>query len=73
MLVFLLFSFLFLSSNPETQVFASHDGNIENSIQIDNGNNNLQEPDPPDNDDEGKDGIEEDWMFGKMKTIRNLT
>lgn len=69
-IVFLLFSFLFLSSNLETQVFASYDGNIKNNVQIiyDN-NSSLQEPNPPTSDDDGdgKDGIDEDWMFGKTK------
>ncbi|WP_316506559.1 hypothetical protein [Nitrosopumilus sp.] len=69
MIVFLLFGFLFLSSNLETQVFASYDdGNIKDDVQtIDNSNNPLQEPDPPTDDDTEKEGIDEDWMFGKTK------
>ena len=70
MIVFLLFSFLFLSSNLETQVFVSHgDNSIENDVQtIYDNSSSLQEPDPPtDGDDTEKEGIDEDWMFGKTK------
>ena len=82
MIVFLLFSFLFLSSNLETQVFASYDddGNIKNNVQIiyDNNSSLQEEPDPPTSDDDnsdGKEGIDEDWMFGKTKytLVPNLT
>ena len=73
MIIFLFFSFLFLPSNPEMQGFASY-GIIENNVQMGNGgSNSSQEPDPPNNDDStGKDGIDEDWMFGKTKTIHYL-
>ena len=72
MIIFLLFSFLFLQPSPETQAFASFDEISKNNAEVssdwkystpDSGSIDSSDGDDGDN----KEGIEEDWMFGKIR------
>ena len=73
MIIFLLFSFLFLPSGLETQAFASFDEISTNNIQISHGSYDSQYFAPRNSNDAADEsidnnGIDEDWMFGKNKT-----
>ena len=81
LIVFLLFGFLFLQVNPQMQIFASSEDSLKENLSvisnrdycskyfepsdIYNTNKNYEDRD---DDSSGKDGIDEDWMFGKIKS-----
>ena len=76
LIVFFLFGFLFLQANPQMHGFASSDNIFENGINT-KGNviyiNHDYEPPNINNEEKNedsseKDGIDEDWMFGKNKS-----
>ena len=76
LIVFLLFGFLFLQANPQMQGFASSDNIFENRIHTNSNavyiNHEYESPNINNEEENGdsseKDGIGEDWMFGKNKS-----